>query len=77
MSIITDYSRTNDRPLYLARCFRLAVIQSAYAKGRITEDEARELLKRPLVPGDYSSVYDDSGELAAVVAWNGEIDYDR
>lgn len=44
----------------LARSLRLAVIQSQYRVGNLTEQDARELLAGPLSPGDLSTAYDDS-----------------
>ena len=47
----------------MARSLRIAVIQSQYDAGNLTEDEAKELLSGPLTPGDESTVIDDSSQL--------------
>jgi len=49
----------------MARSLRLSVIQNLFNGGHLTEDEAREILTGPLVPGDASTVYDDSACLEA------------
>lgn len=42
------------------RSLRLATVQNVYDSGYITEAEAREILSGPLVPGNNSTVVDDS-----------------
>lgn len=44
----------------MARSLRLAVIQSQYRVGNLTEQDARKLLAGPLSPDDPSTIYDDS-----------------
>lgn len=55
--------KTDDYYIYLARCLRLAVIQSQYRDGNLTEAQARKLLSGRLKLDDPSSVFDDSGRL--------------
>lgn len=45
--------------ILLARALRLAIIQNVFDQGLITEEQARELLSRPLSPTG-GAVYDDS-----------------
>jgi hypothetical protein len=47
----------------LARQLRLAVVTNVFEQGLLSEGEARELLMRPLSPGDDSTIYDDSALL--------------
>ena len=44
----------------IARKLRLAVIHQLWKDGTLGESDARELLAGPLVPGDVSTIYDDS-----------------
>ena len=44
----------------LARKLRLAVINNVCRQGWLTDLEAKELLNAPLVPGDLSTLVDDS-----------------
>jgi len=44
----------------MARSLRLAVIQNQFIAGNLTEQQARELLRGPLVPDNPLTVYDDS-----------------
>ena len=44
----------------LTRSLRLSVIQSQYDEGRLTEDQARFLLRGCLEKGDETTLYDDS-----------------
>lgn len=47
----------------LARQLRLAVVTNVFEQGLLSEEEARELLTRPLSPGDDDAIYDDSALL--------------
>ena len=47
----------------LARKLRLAVVTNVFDQGLLDEGAARELLARPLSPGDSSTIYDDSALL--------------
>ena len=47
----------------LARQLRLAVVTNVFEQGLLDEEAARELLARPLSPGDNSTIYDDSALL--------------
>lgn len=44
----------------LARALRLATVQGQFMAGNLTEDEAKTILKGPLVPGDDTTISDDS-----------------
>ncbi len=46
-----------------ARRLRIAVIRSQFRIGNLTREEALELLRGPLTPGDDSTIVDDSGLL--------------
>lgn len=47
----------------LARQLRLAIITNVFEQGLLSEESARELLARPLSPGDDDTIYDDSALL--------------
>ena len=47
----------------LARQLRLAVVTNVFKQGLLDEGAAKELLAGPLVPGDDSTIYDDSALL--------------
>lgn len=47
-------------PIKLARQLRIAVVRNVLLQDKITVEEAKILLCRPLTPGDYSTFYDDS-----------------
>ena len=49
--------------MILARQLRLAVITNVFDQGLLDEDAARGLLAGPLVPGNDSTIYDDSALL--------------
>lgn len=51
--------------IYLARCLRLAVVQSQHRDGKLTENEARKLLSGQLKQDDPLSEFDDSSRLIA------------
>jgi len=48
----------------LARQLRLAAVTNVFEQGLLDEKAARELLARPLSPGDGSMIYDDSALLS-------------
>jgi len=47
----------------VARALRLAVIQNQYDIGNLSTEEAKELLRGCLKPGDESTRIDDSDQL--------------
>jgi len=47
----------------LARDLRLSVVQNQFDVGNLTEDEALELLRGELTPGDPATKFDDSDKL--------------
>jgi len=56
-------SDENLKPAYaekVARSLRLVVIRQQFETGNLTEDEAIELLRGPLSPGDETTIRDDS-----------------
>lgn len=52
--------RREEHYLADARRMRLAMVSAAWLAGEITEEQARELLRGPLRPGDPTTVVDDS-----------------
>jgi len=44
----------------MGRSLRLATVQNVYGQGKITEEQARELLSGAVKWGDDSTIYDDS-----------------
>jgi len=58
-----------------ARQLRLAVITNVYKQNLLSDSEAKELLQGPLVPGDDSTIIDDSellGDLEGLEKINKE-----
>jgi len=57
-----NYELDENANIMMARALRLAVIQSQYNAGRLTLEQAQELLRGPLSPRK-GNVYDDSDQL--------------
>lgn len=53
----------DEAQILIARGIRLAVVREQYNAGNLTEDEASELLRGPLMPGDEATIFDDSAVL--------------
>jgi hypothetical protein len=51
----------------MARWLRLSVIRNVLASDYITRDDAIDLLKGPLTPGDPTSIVDDSNLIDASI----------
>ena len=67
---------SKQQALHGGRLLRLAVVQSQFNDGNLTEEEARELLCGNLTPTDDSTFLDDSDQLETnmkVVRGVGEI----
>jgi len=56
------YEFDENRQIMFARSLRLAMVQQQYNAGRLTLEQALELLRGPLSPGK-DNVYDDSDQL--------------
>jgi hypothetical protein len=51
-----------------SRALRLGTVRTQYQEGRITKNEAEELLRGPLSPGKPDSVRDDSSLLESAIS---------
>jgi hypothetical protein len=50
-----------------ARMLRIAVVRNVLGQDMISRDDALDLLRGPLTPGDLSTAYDDSGLIDAAL----------
>jgi hypothetical protein len=52
-----------EETIRIARSLRIGLIQRFYDEGALSLDDALELLRGPLTPGDDSTIFDDSTSL--------------
>ena len=54
---------SQEEHVLMARALRMAMVQNQYDNGRLSKEDAWELLAGPLGPGDDSTIVDDSCRL--------------